>query len=379
MGLPQRIGRYEILDLLGQGGMGRVLLARDSVLGREVAVKILRADLGLPPEVKRELFDRMRNEAKAAAALTHRNIVTLHDMGEDDDAGLYLVFEYVRGVTLRDRLADGPLPPAEVARMAIELGSALSHAHEHGVIHRDVKPENIILSSNGTILTDFGIARIPDSTMTISGTVFGTPAYSAPEALAHATFTAASDQFALATTLYEAMSAKRAFPGDDAITVALRVQNEDPAPLADAAEDPRLNLLYGRVDGVLRRGLAKSPAERYTSARAFGDAFAAAVDARISGAITIPPLHTSSIIPRATRRWQNVFVGLAILVIVGLVVFGRRARDEAAKTRTDDSASASAAPPAPPQPKPKPRPSVAPSMAPASASASQDLPALPPP
>ena len=379
MGLPQRIGRYEILDLLGQGGMGRVLLARDSVLGREVAVKILRADLGLPPEVRRELFDRMRNEAKAAAALTHRNIVTLHDMGEDDDAGLYLVFEYVRGVTLRDRLADGPLPPAEVARMAIELGSALSHAHEHGVIHRDVKPENIILSSNGTILTDFGIARIPDSTMTISGTVFGTPAYSAPEALAHATFTAASDQFALATTLYEAMSAKRAFPGDDAITVALRVQNEDPAPLADAAEDPRLNLLYGRVDGVLRRGLAKSPAERYTSARAFGDAFAAAVDARISGAITIPPLHTSSIIPRATRRWQNVFVGLAILVIVGLVVFGRRARDEAAKTRTDDSASASAAPPAPPQPKPKPRPSVAPSMAPASASASQDLPALPPP
>ena len=382
MGLPQRIGRYEILDLLGQGGMGRVLLARDSVLGREVAVKILRADLGLPPEVKRELFGRMRNEAKAAAALTHRNIVTLHDMGEDDDVGLYLVFEYVRGITLRDRLADGPLPPAEVGRMAIELGSALSHAHEHGVIHRDVKPENVILSSNGTILTDFGIARIPDSTMTQVGTVFGTPAYSAPEALAHATFTAASDQFALATTLYEAMCGKRAFPGDDAITVALRVQNEDPAPLADATDDPRLKLLYGRVDGVLRRGLAKKPEDRYTSARAFGDAFAAAIDARISGAITIPPLHSSSIVPRSTRRWQNVFVGLAILVIVGLVVFGRRARDEAARAKPDDSASASTPNRvAPPPTRPKPKPSAGPTTgAPsASASASPDLPPLPAP
>jgi len=380
MGLPSRIGRYEVLDLLGQGGMGRVLLARDTVLGREVAIKILRADLGLPPEVKRALFDRMRNEAKAAAALTHRNIVTLHDMGEDDDVGLYLVFEYVRGITLRDRLADGPLPPAEVGRIGIELGSALSHAHEHGVIHRDVKPENVILSGNGTILTDFGIARIPDSTMTTAGTVFGTPAYSAPESLASATFTAASDQFALATTLYEAISGKRAFPGDDALTVALRVQNEDPAPLADGTDDPRLKLLYGRIDGVLRRGLAKKPADRYTSARAFGDAFAAAIDARISGAITIPPMHSASIVPRSTRRWQNVFVGLAILVIVGLVVFGRRAHDEDARTKPDESATASARPRVVPQPtKPKPRPSVAPSNGTASASASGELPPLPPP
>jgi serine/threonine-protein kinase len=380
MGLPERIGRYEILDLLGQGGMGRVLLARDSVLGREVAVKILRADLGLPPEVKRALFDRMRNEAKAAAALTHRNIVTLHDMGEDDEVGLYLVFEYVRGITLRDRLADGPMPPVEVARMAIELGSALSHAHLHGVIHRDVKPENVILSSNGTILTDFGIARIPDSTMTTAGTVFGTPAYSAPEALASATFTAASDQFALAVTLYEALSAKRAFPGEDALAVALRVQNEEPTPLADGTEDPRLKLLFGRVDGVLRRALAKKPEDRYSSARAFGDAFAAAIDTRVSGAITIPPMRSASIVPRETRRWQNMFVGLAILVIVGLVVFGRRARDEAAKAKADESAAASAPPHAAPQPtRSKPKPSAAPSTGPASASAPPELPPLPPP
>ncbi|HEX7604923.1 MAG TPA: serine/threonine-protein kinase, partial [Polyangiaceae bacterium] len=247
-------------------------------------------------------------------------------------------------------------------------------------IHRDVKPENVILSANGTILTDFGIARIPDSTMTTAGTVFGTPAYSAPEALASATFTAASDEFALATTLYEAISGKRAFPGDDALTVALRVQNEDPAPLADGTDDPRLKLLYGRVDGVLRRGLAKKPADRYTSARAFGDAFAAAIDARISGAITIPPMHSASIVPRATRRWQNVFVGLAILVIVGLVVFGRRARDEDARTKPDESATASSRPRVVPQPtKPKPRPSVAPSNGTASTSASSELPPLPPP
>jgi serine/threonine protein kinase len=301
-------------------------------------------------------------------------------MGEDDAVGLFLVFEYVRGITLRDRLADGPMAPVEVARMAIELGSALSHAHEHGVIHRDVKPENVILSENGSILTDFGIARIPDSTMTTAGTVFGTPAYSAPESLASATFTSASDQFALATTLYEALSGKRAFPGDDALTVALRVQNEDPAPLADGTDDPRLKLLYGRVDGVLRRGLAKKPEDRYTSARAFGDAFAAAIDARISGAITIPPMHSASIVPRSTRRWQNVFVGLAILVIIGLVVFGRRAHDEEVRAKAEDSATASSRPRVVPQPtRPKPRPSVAPTSGSASAPASSELPPLPPP
>src|ERR1700733_6651860 len=146
MDLAARIGRYEVIRLLGQGGMGRVLLAKDSVLGRHVAIKILRDDLGLPPESRAALFLRMGQEARAAAAIEHPHLVTLHDMGEEPSVGLYLVFEYLTGPTLREKIAEGPIDVVFVARMARELGDALTTAHEAGVVHRDVKPENVILS-----------------------------------------------------------------------------------------------------------------------------------------------------------------------------------------------------------------------------------------
>src|SRR5580698_8047975 len=123
MDLPGRIGRYDVERLLGEGGMGRVLLARDSVLGRRVALKILRDDLGLPPDLHAQLVERMRQEARAAAALSHPGVVTLHDMGEDEHVGLYLVFELIDGPTLRQRLdEDGPISPHEVGAMARTLG-----------------------------------------------------------------------------------------------------------------------------------------------------------------------------------------------------------------------------------------------------------------
>src|SRR5271165_4013442 len=144
--LVANVGRYEVIRVLGQGGMGRVLLARDSVLGRHVAVKILRDDLGLPPESRQALFARMQQEARAAAAIGHPHMVTLHDMGEDPQLGLYLVFEYLTGPTLRDKIGEGALDLVTVGKIARELGDALTTAHEAGVIHRDVKPENVILS-----------------------------------------------------------------------------------------------------------------------------------------------------------------------------------------------------------------------------------------
>ncbi|MEO8797823.1 MAG: serine/threonine-protein kinase, partial [Polyangiaceae bacterium] len=231
MELPKRVGRYDVVRLLGQGGMGRVLLAKDTVLGREVAVKIVRDDLGIPPEMKEALFLRMKQEARAAAAVSHPNFVTLHDMGEEEAVGVFLVFEYVRGPTLRERIAAGALDPDEVYKLARDVGSALDRAHEAGVIHRDVKPENVLMSETGPKLTDFGIARLPDSTLTRAGSVLGTAAYSAPEALALAEFGPFSDQFSLAATLYEAFGGKRAFPGDDTLAVASRIATEDPAPL----------------------------------------------------------------------------------------------------------------------------------------------------
>ena len=294
---PRHIGRYEVLGLLGQGGMGRVFLARDSVLGREVAIKVLRDDLGLPPEVKKTLFERMEHEARAAAALSHPNMVTLHDMGEHPELGLFLVFERVHGPTLRDRLDAGPLPAREVATLARELGDALTQAHSSGVIHRDVKPENVLLSPRGAKLTDFGIARLPDSTLTSAstGAVLGTPAYSAPEALALGEFGAASDQFSLAATLYEALTGRRAFPGDDALTVAGRVALEAPAALG--LDEMRESPWLVRAQPVWTRGMAKSREERYSSAAALGLALAAALESP-------PPSATDMLTPLSKRPFR---------------------------------------------------------------------------
>ncbi len=143
-GLPRQIGRYQVSRELGKGAMGRVLLCHDPVLDRDVAVKHLRSDLPLPPEQRAPLIERMRQEARASARVSHPNLVALHDMGEDARTGLFLVFEYVEGQTLKHRLNDGRLPPEQAARLARELGSALHFAHEAGVVHRDIKPENVM-------------------------------------------------------------------------------------------------------------------------------------------------------------------------------------------------------------------------------------------
>ena len=199
--LPAEIGRYQVVRLHAQGAMGRVLLAHDPVLDRDVAVKLLRDDLGLPDDQRQSLMDRLRQEARAAARVGHPNIVALHDMGEDPTFGLYLAFEYLEGSTLKERLERGALGPIAAARLSSELGSALATAHEAGVLHRDIKPENIILTKTGSKIADFGIARLPDSTLTLGGGLLGTPAYSAPEAVSGSKFSPKTDQFSMAATL----------------------------------------------------------------------------------------------------------------------------------------------------------------------------------
>src|SRR5687768_1760361 len=225
--LPDQIGRYRVLRVLGQGAMGRVLLAQDPVLDRDVAIKLLRDDLNIPSEQRLALLDRMRHEARASARVSHPNIVALHDMGEDAELGLFLVFEHVEGATLKERLSRGPLGPEAAAKISREVGDALTTAHTAGVVHRDIKPENVILAKSGAKIADFGIARVPDSTLTRDGGLLGTPAYSAPEAIASGVFSPLSDQFSMAATLYEAISLHRAFPGDDAVAVATRIATEE--------------------------------------------------------------------------------------------------------------------------------------------------------
>jgi serine/threonine-protein kinase len=314
--LPSRIGRYRIERLLGRGAMGRVLLGRDGVLDRDVAVKLLRDDLAVDPDQRRALVDRMRHEAKACARVSHPNIVALFDMGEDPEFGLYLVFEYAAGTTLKERIVRAPLPAAVAARLAREVGGALSTAHESGVLHRDVKPENIILTEHGSMIADFGIARVPNSTLTRDGGLLGTPAYSAPECISNGEFSPQSDQFSLAATLYEALSQRRAFPGDDAVTVANHIQTDDPPAIAGGCGlDPH-------VDGVLLRALAKEPSRRFPSAREFGDALAEALGQGTRGAMpTLPDTqHRLALGERAGGGARSAVGGAAVGVLLGIAI-----------------------------------------------------------
>ena len=347
--LPRAIGRYDTVRAIGVGAMGRVLLARDPVLERHVAIKLLRDDLAIASDVREALLVRMRHEARAAARVTHPNLVVIHDMGEDDALGLYLVFEYIEGPTLKQRIKEGRLSGRQAARIAREIGAALTHAHEHGVLHRDVKPENIILSPTGSKLTDFGIARVPDSTLTHAGGLLGTPAYSAPETFKDGKFSPASDQFSLAATLYEAIRGARAFPGDDALSVASRITNEPPEPFAASLRYP------GALDAILGRGLAKDPDARFESCKQLGASVQEALLMRVSRAPTdasaitedptLPPPPNPSVPPPTDRRglrWFAVGLGGLLAAGVGARALLRAADDPSPGTATSASTSASA-------------------------------------
>lgn len=366
--LPASIGRYEIVRALGTGAMGRVLLARDPVLERHVAIKLLRDDLGIGDDVRDALLVRMRHEARAAARVTHPSLVVIHDMGEDDALGLYLVFEYIEGPTLKQRLGEGRLPPKQGARIAREIGAALTWAHERGVLHRDVKPENIILSPTGPKLTDFGIARIPDSTLTHAGGILGTPAYSGPETFREGKFSPESDQFSLAATLYEAIRGSRAFPGDDAVSVASKIANDPPEPFADSLRYPP------ELDAALAKGMSRDPKERFESCKDLGSAV---MDALLARATSMKPPKADTTIgrsldetgpvrlsaiperpsdaPRERKTWQVFVGGLVLLLVIGLLARALMRPSEAVTLPPANASEATAKEPvAPPTVEPKP-------------------------
>jgi serine/threonine-protein kinase len=313
--VQDKIGRYEILRLLGQGAMGAVHLGRDPSLDREVAIKTLK-ELDLADDAKARFLERFKNEAKAAARLHDPTIVQVFDVGEDPTVGPYLVLEYVKGTTLKHVLRErGALPPEELVDVARQVAHAIDLAHERGIIHRDVKPDNILLAEDGRAkLADFGVARLPDAALTKEGQFLGTPCYAAPETLTVGKYGPRTDLFSFAAVLYELASAARAFPGDDAIAVAHSVIHDTPPPPSTLA---RVSIPAG-VDTVIMRGLDKNAEQRFGSATELADALEAAyVEAGMLAAV-----HPRAEAPRAGRVSNGFFaVGLVVaLVAIGGVI-----------------------------------------------------------
>ena len=251
-------GRYQLGEVIGRGGMGVVRRGVDLRLRRDVAIKLLHPDLGAPADVRH----RFEDEARAAAQLSHPAAVTVFDSGEDGDVA-FLVMECLPGRTLADQLMDGPLAPERVHALAVDLLGALHAAHSLGILHRDVKPANVLITADGRPkLADFGIAKMAEGTdHTLTGLIIGTPAYLSPERLAGGAATPATDLYSLAVMLYEALSGEKPFSGDTPLALAYSLQTSTPVPIATRCPgvDPRLA-------AAIDRAMAREPSERFGSA-----------------------------------------------------------------------------------------------------------------
>ncbi len=260
-----QIGRYRIVGELGRGAMGMVQLATDPAIGRYVAIKTIRIrDIDDRAQQDR-LRDRLFREARSAGVLSHPNIVTIYDVDEIDGVA-YIAMSYVNGPTLEKALAEQPLPAGRMFDVLRQTAAALDYAHGKGIVHRDVKPGNIMLDEEGHVkITDFGIARtVASSHSTETKSVVGTPNYMSPEQVQAQLVDGRSDQFSLAVIAYEILTGERPFTADHLSTIVYRIVNEDAAPAH------RLNgTLSPSIDAVLRKGMAKKAADRFPNCSSF--------------------------------------------------------------------------------------------------------------
>ncbi|MGW2545306.1 serine/threonine-protein kinase, partial [Kitasatospora sp. NPDC001574] len=253
-------GRYQLRELIGQGGMGRVWRGWDTTLGRDVAVKEVLLPQGVTEAEREQLVQRVLREARAAARLNHPGIITVHDVVEHEGAPV-IVMEFVTGVSLAAAISrDGALPLSRVALIGVAMVKALQQAHAAGIVHRDLKPDNVLLMGDRVILTDFGIAHMADATtaLTRTGAVIGTPAYMAPEQLEGRPPAPANDLWSLGTTLYAAVEGETPFSGDTFGALCVAVVTKEPRP----------PLRAGGLTPLLGALLAKDPAQRPTAEQA---------------------------------------------------------------------------------------------------------------
>jgi eukaryotic-like serine/threonine-protein kinase len=251
-------GRYELLELVGSGGMSSVWRSHDRLLDRTVAIKVLHEQFATDDEY----VERFRREARSVAQLSHPNIVTVIDRGEDESRQ-FIVFEFVEGENLKQLIRrTGPLPVRDAIQMALQMARALAFAHGRGLVHRDVKPQNVLLNDDGQAkMTDFGIARSVDvQGVTITGTVLGTSEYISPEQARGEQVNARSDVYSLGVVLYELLTGSVPFTGENFVAVALKHVHEPPPNVLELRPDAP-----PRVAMAVERAMAKDPADRFQS------------------------------------------------------------------------------------------------------------------
>ena len=331
--MPKNIlsDRYEVGERLGAGGMAEVFLGRDTVLGRTVAIKMLHPQHAGDPH----FIDRFRREAQHAAALNHPNVVSVYDTGNDDDTH-FIVMEYIQGRTLRDVIrAEGPLLPERVAEIAADVCSGLAFAHGHLIVHRDVKPANIMLTDAGAVkVADFGIARAaPGETVTQTAMVLGTAQYFSPEQAQSQPVDARSDIYSLGIVMYEMLTQQVPFTGSSPVAIAYKHVKEDPALPSTLNPD-----IPADIEAIVMKAMAKNPDNRYQSAQEMREDLMRAIHGRpveappvLSDATGIigPAGDETVILDRAAtkaplteedrrRRTGFILLGIVVAAIVGV-------------------------------------------------------------
>jgi eukaryotic-like serine/threonine-protein kinase len=336
---PPRAGdqiadRYELEELCGSGGMSSVFRAHDVQLDRRVAIKILHqryAD-------EDEYVERFRREARAVAQLSHANIVTVIDRGEDEGRQ-FIVFEYVEGENLKELIArSGPLPLRRAVELALPVADGLAFAHAHGLVHRDVKPQNVLIGADGKVkVTDFGIARSleVEHGVTQTGTVLGTGEYLAPEQASGGQVSPATDVYSLGVVLWELLTGDVPFDGENFVAVAMRHVNETPPSLRERRPD-----VPPRLAAAVERALRKEPVKRFPSMEAFAEELRAclALLETDAGATAVIPAQkvpsdklSLSYLPRKSRQfgvagYAVLALAFAVAGLVAALVFGGAGR-----------------------------------------------------
>jgi serine/threonine protein kinase len=340
--------------------MAVVYRAVDERLHREVAVKVLDSMRGADAEQR----TRFEVEARAAGSITHPNVVAVHDFGIDGDPPNvvpYIVMECLPGGTLADELAAGPLPAARATAVLDDILAALGAAHAKGVLHRDIKPGNVLLDEGGRVkLADFGIARVAPRDLTLTGMVMGTPAYLAPERVAGRPATVRSDLYAVGVLGYEALAGVRPFEGDSPIALAHAIHAGDPRPLPELRPD-----LSSALTGPIMRALATDPADRPQSADEFrrlldGSTRPVAVTEPALSVAPVTPTAAAAVtavqpaVPRPATRRRTVIAVLVASVVIGLAVgtIWSVARRDSSGAGVGSGATASTTVPAPAVPEP---------------------------